>query len=645
MKEENINITKSQMLNALMNSIPDNIYFKDTKSRFILINKSTAEKIDLENPEDAIGKTDYDFFSKGMAKIAYDDEQNIIKTGKPVVDLEYRETYKNKPDRWIAITKMPLYGKNGDIIGIIGITKDITDKKKTEEKLKIAKIDAENYARKAEDANRTKSEFLSNMSHEIRTPMNSILGFSELLDNQINDPGQKKYLESIKSSGKILLDLINDILDLSKIEAGMIELKQRPVSPGSIFNDIGKVFSIKMNEKDLKFLIDIDEELPKALQLDEVRIRQILFNLMGNAVKFTDKGYIKLTAKGIFHEQKSKFDLIFSVKDTGIGISAENKGIIFNAFRQSKGQRDEKYGGTGLGLAITKKLVEAMGGEISVDSRVGKGSTFKVILKKVAVASVENISVDLEKTPIDDIKFKKQTILVVDDIESNRILLKETLKLNNLDTIDAKNGKEGIDAAQKYHPDLILMDLRMPVMNGYEAIEIIKQDNNLKNIPIIVLTASAMKEQEEKIEKINCEEYLRKPIKRTELIQKFIKYLDYTDKEPELAGEKKSAEAKKHKDTFGALTREARKKIPELITILESHIKKRWEETTKTFIMSDIEDFAKEIEELGRKYELEILLNWGEKISSQAENFDMDKLPGTLKYFTKLISEIKKLAR
>jgi len=645
MKEENINITESQMLAALMDNMPDSIYFKDRNSKFIKINKATAKKLYIKDPNEAVGKTDFDFFSKEHAEKAFQDEQNMIKKGKSIINLEEKETWEGKEDKWVSTTKMCLYNKEGKIIGTFGISRDITQKKKAEEKLKIAKNDAERYAKAAEDANRTKSEFLSNMSHEIRTPMNAILGFTELLDSQIDDPVQRKYLESIKSSGKVLLDLINDILDLSKIEAGKIELKQRSVNPESIFNDIGRVFSVKMKEKGLKFLIEIDKELPKALQLDEVRIRQILFNLMGNAVKFTEKGYIKLTARGIFREQKSKFDLIFSVKDTGIGISAENKKIIFDAFRQSKGQRDEKYGGTGLGLAITKKLVEVMGGKMSVDSVVGKGSTFKVILKKVAVASVDDISEDLEETPIDNIKFKKKTILVVDDIESNRILLKETLKPYNLSTIEAKNGKEGIDTAKKYHPDLILMDLRMPVMDGYEATGKIKKDRNLKDIPVIILTASAMKEQEEKIKKINCEGYVRKPIKKAELIQELIKHLEYTDKEPGLVKEKKAGETKEYKDIYGTLTKVAKKKIPELISILESNIKEKWEEVTKTSIISDIEDFAKEIEELGRKYELEILLKWGENILSQAENFEMDKLPKTLKYFTELVGEVKKLTK
>ncbi|MCJ7666580.1 MAG: ATP-binding protein, partial [Actinobacteria bacterium] len=434
-------------------------------------------------------------------------------------------------------------------------------------------------------------------------------------------------------------------LDLSKIEAGKVEIKRRPVCPRSIFNDIGKIFSVKMNEKGLNFVIDIDKGLPEVLQIDEVRVRQVLFNLVGNAVKFTDEGYIKLTVRGTFREKRSKFDLIFSVKDTGIGISTENKKIIFEAFRQSKGQMDEKYGGTGLGLAITEKLVEAMGGKISVDSVVGKGSTFEVKLIKVPVASVRDIPEDLKEAHVDNIKFKKQTILVVDDIESNRILLEETLRPYNLSTIEAKNGKEGVDAAQKYYPDLILMDLRMPVMDGYEAIRIIRKDSNLKDIPIIILTASAMKEQEEEIEKTNCEGYLRKPVRKTELIKVLAIHLDHTDKKPVLVEEKEAADNKEYKDTSKPITDETKKKLPGLISILESHIKEKWEEVTKTSIINDIEDFAKEIKELGRKYKLEILLKWGDEILSQAENFDMDKLRKTLKYYTELIDEVKKLTK
>jgi PAS domain S-box-containing protein len=383
----------SKNYRLLVENQTDLIIEVDNEGRYLFVNPSFCSLFE-KTKKDLIGKA-------SMVLVHEDDraitEEEMKKIYKPPYTAYVEQRAKTKIGwRWIAWSVKAVLDENKNVVGTTAGGRDITERKEAEEiiknqthNLKIAKNNAERYAKAAEAANRTKSEFLSSMSHEIRTPMNAILGFSELLDSQIDDPGQRKYLESIKSSGKILLDLINDILDLSKIEAGMIELKQRPLNPKFILNDIGKIFSVKMKEKGLKFLIDVDKELPKALQLDEVRIRQILFNLMGNAVKFTDKGYVKLSARGIYHEQKSKFDLIFSVKDTGIGISAENKGIIFDAFRQSKGQRDEKYGGTGLGLAITKKLVEAMGGKISVDSIVGKGSTFKVILKKVAVASVE----------------------------------------------------------------------------------------------------------------------------------------------------------------------------------------------------------------------------------------------------------------
>ena len=289
-----------------------------------------------------------------------------------------------------------------------------------------------------------------------------------------------------------------------------------------------KIFSIKLKEKGLKFITDIDENLPKAVLLDEVRMRQILFNLVGNAVKFTTEGYIELKVKGNYYSDRSKIDLVFSVKDTGIGISEEDKKIVFNAFQQSSGQSIKKYGGTGLGLAITKKLVELMNGEISIDSIVGKGSIFKVIIKEVSIASIDK-SIEEKKAHIENIKFLNQKVLVVDDIESNRLLLQEILDIYGLRFFEATNGKEAINLASFEHPDIILMDLRMPVMDGYEAIKILKSDPDLKNIPVIILTASAMKFNEEEIKKLNCEGYIRKPISREELITEFKKFLKYSE--------------------------------------------------------------------------------------------------------------------
>ena len=260
------------------------------------------------------------------------------------------------------------------------------DRQRIEEyadQLLIAKEDAE-------EANKAKSRFLANISHEIRTPMNAVIGFTDLLNTLITDKKQKLYLESIKSSSKNLLTLINDILDMSKIEAGKMELQYGPVNLKLLFTEIKQIFSLKINQKKLEFLIKVDNDLPEVLMLSEIRLRQVLFNLIGNSLKFTEKGYVKLSAKKINHDKnENKIDLLISVEDTGIGIPLEQQEKIFEAFMQKEDQNIKKYGGTGLGLTISKRLIEIMGGEITLQSEENKGSVFEFILKNVSISSVK----------------------------------------------------------------------------------------------------------------------------------------------------------------------------------------------------------------------------------------------------------------
>ncbi len=382
---------------------------------------------------------------------------------------------------------------------------------------------------KAQAANKAKSDFLANMSHEIRTPMNAVLGFTEILKNIETDNRKFRYIESIHTSGHALLKLINDILDLSKIEAGKLELQYSEVSIESLFNEIKTVFDQKITDKGLRFILETGMDIPQALILDEIRLRQILFNLVSNAAKFTEYGSVTLSAviKVPIKAARSQVDFILSVSDTGVGIPEDQCDKIFDAFEQQKAHRGSQYGGTGLGLAITKRLIEAMGGNISVVSRVGKGSTFVALFQGVEVATATALA-ELEKPEFDcdAVAFERAKILVVDDIHYNRDLMKGYLDTYGFDLMEAGDGKQAIDKARQYIPDLILLDMKMPEMDGYEAADVLGNDPALKDIPVIAITASALKQDEERIRKI-CDGYLPKPVSRFQLIKEIMQFLPH----------------------------------------------------------------------------------------------------------------------
>jgi signal transduction histidine kinase len=357
---------------------------------------------------------------------------------------------------------------------------DRTTKLKNQQKaLQDALNRAEQLAVKANAANRAKTEFLANMSHEIRTPLNAILGFTGLLDSLTADKKKKAYLRSIKSSGKNLLTLINDILDLSKIEAEKMEIHYEPVNPYSFFTEIEHIFSLSISEKGIDFIMDISSDIPASLLLDEVRLRQILFNLVGNAVKFTEKGYIKLVARRIIHEyDENNIDLLIAVEDTGIGINPESFETIFEAFKQQEGQSTKKYGGTGLGLAISKRLIEMMNGKISVQSRANQGSTFAIILNNVAIAETSAKPHKNKALDSGNISFEKATLLlsenlpltlakipkIVSELEDEPMKSWEAARQNGLfddirhfaNQVKEVGNKYSLEMLQKFGDDLIL---------------------------------------------------------------------------------------------------------------------------------------------------------------------------------------------
>jgi signal transduction histidine kinase/DNA-binding NarL/FixJ family response regulator/HAMP domain-containing protein len=531
--------------------------------------------------------------------------------------------------RWLNISESKT--QDGEIVGIYT---DITTRKTAEEELRQA-------IKTAEAATLAKSDFLANMSHEIRTPMNAILGFTEILDGKITDAQQKQYLSSIAWSGKTLLGLINDILDLSKIEAGKLEFQYEAVNLSALLTEIEQIFLFKIKEKKLDFEIAVDPALPDAVVIDKIRLKQILLNLIGNAVKFTSEGYIRVSAyKNSANQDQKTLELVLSVQDTGIGIPEGQKERIFEVFKQQEGQSPVEYGGTGLGLTITKRLVEMMDGTIWVESLPGIGSTFRVVFN-VPIASAEGSLCVESKAYRPCVKFDPATILIVDDVEYARGLLKSFLEDPGFSIIEAENGTQAVDLAVRHRPNLILMDMKMPVMNGYEAIKKIRDlDAKIKNTPIIAVTASVMKEEEQLARTAGCDGFLRKPVDKTELINEVTRFLPYSLAEAVSAESGQGALSMMEVFDVQLLTPEARSKIPELANVLKNELMDQWNRVNSTFIMNEINEFAQQIKKTGEKYDFSALTTLGENLSRQAETFDIENLPKTLEYFPKLVKEI-----
>ena len=482
----------------------------------------------------------------------------------------------------------------------------------------------------AESANRSKSEFLANISHEIRTPMNVVIGFSDILASKVTNKQHKNYLNSIQTAGKSLLTLINDILDLSKIEAGRLEIQYEPINPQIIFTELQQIFSLNMAEKNLEFIMEIDKSLPLALILDETRLRQILLNLIGNAVKFTDSGYIKLCANKIYRKN-SRIDLILAVEDSGIGIPADQQSLIFESFRQQDGQSTRKYGGTGLGLAITKRLVEMMNGEISVKSNPDKGSRFEITLREVKVAVTQPTVMQYNTFDFNNITFEKARVLVVDDIESNRDLIEECLSQVNLEVISAENGEKALLFAEEYHPALILMDLRMPEMDGYEATKRLKDNPNTANIPIIALTAYVVLDEKTQIEVHGFDGFFSKPVNISVLFNELSRYLKYA---------KKAVATQVATTEVETLNPENIINLSELREKIEQEVMPLWKRAKIMMKMDVVIAFAEKMIKLGNEYNIPVFIHYGEPLLENTKFFNILYIQKALKEFPDLVKPL-----
>jgi len=508
-------LKEQALLAALMDNLPDKIYFKDLQSRFIRINKGLADHFKIASPAEAEGKTDFDFFTPEHAQPAYDDEQQIIRTGEPKIGMIEKETHPDGRVTWASTSKMPLRDAEGRIIGTFGLSRDVTELIEKENALEQANREMAEANARVEAANKAKSEFLANMSHEIRTPMNGIIGITELLLKTELSPHQLDYMNMINRSADQLMRLLNDILDFSKIEAGKLDLEIIPFDLRDSLADTLKLLAGRAAEKGIELAYHIPPDVPAKLMGDPGRLCQVISNLVGNAIKFTEKGevLVDVAVKSIDdHEVRLHVQVI----DTGIGIPPEKCDTIFEAFNQADASTTRAFGGTGLGLAITASLVQMMDGQIWVESEVGKGSRFQ--FTAVLGLQKDAKSFEFESPPT----LRGLPVLVVDDNATNRHILEEMLASWEMRPMAVECGEAALAALENSRANnnpfkLAIIDGMMPGMDGFELAERIREKPEWKRLTMILLSSAAMQDQHRRAMRAGFARSMSKPVKQSDL--------------------------------------------------------------------------------------------------------------------------------
>jgi len=516
-------------LRTLIDHLPDFVFIKDADARFVTVNRAVYELYGCQSEAEVVGKTDFDFSDPEHANSFYKDDLEVLRHGITLTGHDEVAVSISGEKHWLLTTKVPLHGPDGGVIGLVGIARDITQRKQAEQELKNAK-------EAAEVANRAKSEFLANMSHEIRTPMNAIIGMTELVLDTPLQLQQKDYLETVLSSAESLMGIINDILDFSKIESGRLEIENYPVELREWLGDSIKPLAVRAHAKRLELAYHIAQDVPSFVRVDGLRLRQIIVNLLGNGIKFTHHGEVILDVQleqmlvGPFAKGEKRPFLHFRVSDTGIGIAAEQQGRVFEAFEQEDMSTTRNYGGTGLGLAISSRLTQLMGGRIWLESVPGEGSTFHFVLPYNAVSPDE-----ISRTRIDASALEGVRILIVDDNATNLQILQEMcLNWRMRPTVVAsareamRELKAAIARGESY--ELIITDASMPDIDGFTLAQQIQQDESFSGTLLMMLSSLDRQFDVQRCNEMGIRSYLTKPIKQSDLFDAIATVLDLSVK-------------------------------------------------------------------------------------------------------------------
>ncbi len=502
--------SEMKILQVLLDNTLEYVFLRDMDGRFIITNQAFRSAVAVDADSSPVGETIDAFISRESANWVREIDARVYETGLPSVNRVSRFVFNNGTTQWLQMTTVPVRNSEGEIVGSVSVARDISDLKRTESELRTA-------IQEAKAASRAKGEFLAAISHEIRTPINGIVGASELCQETRLDAEQRDYLNTVVQCSSTLLALVNDVLDFSKIEAGQLNLEKLNFCPVALLENVADEFAQVIRKKGIELVVGYDEKLPKYLMGDPTRVKQILYNLLGNAVKFTDSGEITIRADVLVCGDKHA-KIRFSVSDSGIGIPESRRVAIFSSFTQADMSTTRKYGGSGLGLSICKELVDLMGGSIEVNSEVGRGSTF-------------NIEIPFELTEhygAEAIPFNPELaglrVLIADDNETNRDIFRQMCAGWGYRGSCAKDGLEALsileEAARCGEPyQLLLLDQQMPGLDGLDLASLIDRRPNLRGLRILLLSSSLDRSETERAEQLGIARALSKPIKRSTLLE------------------------------------------------------------------------------------------------------------------------------